>query len=129
MRIFNDNKITNSTIISGDNKAIVNNVEIDIPEGASVSIKNNKVYINGKEYKDEKLENKEPINIIVNGNAENISCGNSVEVKGNVTGDIDCGNSVKIGGDMLGDIDCGNSVNISGNHTGDIDAGGSVRIK
>lgn len=38
MRIFNDNKITNSTIISGDNKAIVNNVEIDIPEGASISI-------------------------------------------------------------------------------------------
>ena len=76
-----------------------------------------------------KLENKEPVNIIVNGNAENISCGNSVEVKGNVTGDIDCGNSVKIGGDMQGDIDCGNSVNISGNHTGDIDAGGSVRIK
>lgn len=111
----------NSSIIY-NNKAIVNGVKIDIPEGASVSIRNNKVFINGEEYKSKELENKEFANIIVNGNAGNISCDNSVEVKGDVKGDISCGNSVKIDKNVIGDIDCGNSVSISGNHTGTIDA-------
>ena len=97
----------NSSIIY-NNKAIVNGVKIDIPEGASVSIRNNKVFINGEEYKSKELENKELANIIVNGNAGNISCDNSVEVKGNVKGIISCGNSVSISGNHIGTIDANN---------------------
>lgn len=109
-------------------RTTINGVEINVPSGASICIINNKVYINGEEYKGEDLKEKEIVNVIINGEVGDISCSNSVEVHGNVLGDIEAGNSVRVEGDAKGNIDCGNSVRIEGSHTGTIDAGGSVKI-
>lgn len=76
----------------------------------SISIVNNKIYIDGIEYV--------PKN-------KNVS---EVEFEGDVTElDADCSFSIK--GNVLGDIDVGGSVSVIGKHIGDIDAGGSVNIK
>lgn len=127
--------------IGSNNKCIVNGKKINLPPG-NVNIINNEIFVNGKKFIPEGLNDEQIITVkiegdvdsvqtegevTVKGNVGKIKCGCSVEVTGNVNGNIDCGNSVSIKGDMTGDIDCGNSVNIKGSHNGDIDAGGSVR--
>lgn len=85
-------------------------------QNGSISIINDKIFINGKEINTDDTDLKNDfgvINIIINGNVEKVECNGSVEVKGNVSKGIDCGGSVKINGD----------------HTGSIDAGGSVSVK
>ena len=106
----------------------INGRRINAPDGANISIINNKVYINGKlseEYSNDIKEDKEII-IKVEGNTGNINASNRVTIKGNVNGDIDAGNSVEVSGDVNGDIDAGNSVNVKGTVKGNIDAGNSV---
>ena len=93
--------------------------------GNNISIINNKLYIDGKEYKFEENNISE---LEIKGNVASLSSDCSITINGNITGDIDVGGSVNIVGDVTGDIDAGGSVNISGRHKGDIDAGGSVSI-
>lgn len=123
------NGISNNIITNIKGKTIVNGVTIDTPAGASVSVINGKVYVNGKEYTDEKLVSSPVVNVVINGDVENINCGGSVEVNGKVNGSIDCGGSCTIEGDVEGSIDTGGSVTIRGDHQGPIDAGGSVHVK
>lgn len=113
------NSIKNSNI---KNSTVKQTVSVN---GDSISIINNKLYINGKEYK---FENGNVSELEIKGNVASINSDCSITINGDVAGDVDVGGSVNIVGNVTGDIDAGGSVNISGRHKGDIDAGGSVSI-
>lgn len=92
----------------------------------NISIINNKLYINGKEYI---FDDKGISDLEIKGEVEALETDCSISINGNVSGDVDVGGSINIVGDVTGDIDAGGSINITGSHKGDIDAGGSVLIK
>lgn len=113
------NSIKNSNI---KNSTVKQTVSVN---GDSISIINNKLYINGKEYK---FENGNVSELEIKGNVTSINSDCSITINGDVAGDVDVGGSVNVVGNVTGDIDAGGSVNISGHHKGDIDASGSVSI-
>lgn len=101
--------------------------KITAPEGCSVAMIGDKVFINGKEVDDiSKIESR-VIKIEINGNIENLETSGLVTVKGNVW-NIDCGGSCTVSGNINGNIDAGGSVRCK-NVSGDINAGGSVHCK
>ena len=117
---------------------VVNGRRYDIPNGASVSISNGVVKVNGKELDDE-ARGGQPCEVHIQGDIGELRCDGDAHIDGNVTGDVDAGGSVEChnvgksvdaGGiiscaNVSGDVDAGGSVNASGIH-GDVDAGGSV---
>jgi hypothetical protein len=109
-------------------KMNVNGKSYDIPNGASVSINNGTVIVNGVDITGKLAKSKyTSINVTIEGDVNRIDCNGSVDVKGN-TGNIDCGGNCSVGGNVSGSIDCGGSCNC-GNVGGNIDAGGSVHCK
>ncbi|HBH1544632.1 TPA: polymer-forming cytoskeletal protein [Clostridioides difficile] len=110
-------------------KVVINGKTIKVPSNSNVSIINGILYVNEKEYMDGEIENKEIIDITIEGNVKDINCSGSVEVRGNVSGSIDCGGSATIEGSVKGDIDCGGNCHVQGDCKGDIDAGGNVNIR
>ena len=95
-------KLGNGTVIIGGN---IKNSSI---EGNSVSIINNKIFVDGKEIGTEEKE----INIIVEGNLDKleVDCCNSIKVNG-VTKDVEVSNgNITISGDVKGNVN-----NINGN--------------
>nr|WP_312985445.1 hypothetical protein [Clostridioides sp.] len=119
------NIINKSTIRGKNNRVNVNGIEINIPNGSSVSVQNGTVYIDGKEYKNEELKDKQIVNLIVNGDPQNVNASN-VEVNGTVKNNIDASGNVTVYGDMEANIDAMGNVTINGSHTGKIDAMGNV---
>lgn len=107
---------------------MINGRRISVPNGSSVSINNGEIFVNGEKYEDDKLKYKEIVHLIVNGDVGSIVSDVSVEINGNVDGDIDAGTSVKVNGNMIGDIDSGTSTTVYGNQTGKIEAGTSIKI-
>ena len=101
----------NMNIFQLGNKTMINGIEIDVPKNASISVRNNKVYINGKLYEDEKIKGKEIIKIVINGDVGSVKSDVDIECR-NVNGDVDCGRDCDINGDVGGsviagrDIDC-----------------------
>ena len=95
-------KLGNGTVIIGGN---IKNSSI---EGNSVSIINNKIFVDGKEIETEE----KVINIIVEGNLDKleVDCCNSIKVNG-VTKDVEVSNgNISINGDVKGNVN-----NINGN--------------
>jgi len=95
-------KLGNGTVIIGGN---IKNSSI---EGNSVSIINNKIFVDGKEIETEE----KVINIIVEGNLDKleVDCCNSIKVNG-VTKDIEVSNgNIAISGDVKGNVN-----NVNGN--------------
>ena len=95
-------KLGNGTVIIGGN---IKNSSI---EGNSISIINNKIFVDGKEIETEE----KVINIIVEGNLDKleVDCCNSIKVNG-VTKDVEVSNgNISINGDVKGNIN-----NINGN--------------
>lgn len=128
----NFNNVHHSSIITknGVSKVTING-KTRVIKGNNISISNNKIYVDGKEYIDEEGEDlfsSKVINITIEGDVESIDCAGDLSIKGNC-GDVDCAGSCRINGDVNGDIDCAGSCNITGNHVGKIDACGSVNIK
>lgn len=115
-----------SSVHMSNSNVTVNGVSIKVPKNASVSVVNGKVFVNGKEYNGEELQNKQVVNLIIIGDVSNVNCNGSVNVYGNVNSSIDCGGSISVDGSVTGDIDCGGSSKVGGYHIGNIDAGGSV---
>ena len=121
----------NQSISMSSNKVTINGKTIEVPNG-NVSIIGDKIFVNGEEvntYGTDLKNSCDVINVIIDGNVEQIKCNGSVKVKGDVLKGIDCGGSVDITGDVSGNIDCGGSVKINGEHKGSIDAGGSVSVR
>ena len=95
-------KLGNGTVIIGGN---LKNSSI---EGNSISIINNKIFVDGKEIETEE----KVINIIVEGNLDKleVDCCNSIKVNG-VTKDVEVSNgNISINGDVKGNVN-----NINGN--------------
>lgn len=95
-------KLGNGTVIIGGN---IKNSSI---EGNSISIINNKIFVDGKEIETEE----KVINIIVEGNLDKleVDCCNSIKVNG-VTKDVEVSNgNITINGDVKGNVN-----NINGN--------------
>jgi hypothetical protein len=90
--------------------------------GRSVSIVGNRVYIDDVQISDGEV--KEPVKLIIEGDAMNVSTEGEVEVHGSVLGTIEAGGGVKCG--HVGEsIKAGGSIKC-GNVGGDVKANGSV---
>jgi hypothetical protein len=99
----------------------VNGVEIECPDGASVSVINGQVIINGVAA-GEKSNN---ITIDLKGTLISLRADRGSVTCENVTGNVDAGGSVNCK-DVGGSVDAGGSVDC-GNVGGDVEAGGSVK--
>lgn len=110
------------------NVCVINGVRVEIPNGKSIRMNGNKIFIDGVELNTSNTDllNAKTVNVEIYGNVTDIDCNGNVTVKGNVLNGIDCGGSVTVNGDCNGVIDCGGSATIGGSVTGTIDAGGSV---
>jgi len=102
----------------------INGKNFEVPDGSSINVINNKLFVDGQEYNGPGYESKE-FKITVTGGLASIKVerGN-VEVHGNVEGTVDAGGSVNCQ-NVGGKVDAGGSVRC-GNISGDVDAGGSV---
>jgi len=93
------------------------------PDG-NICITDNAIFIDGVLQDSEKLSG--IVKIEVTGNLKNLVVKQgSVNVKGNIYGNVDAGGSINCG-NIDGDVDAGGSINC-GTISGDVDAGGSVR--
>jgi len=108
------------------NTVNINGKTYTAPDGVSVSVINGKVYFNGKLQEDFKDYKEKKIEIIIEGNCNDIKCDTgNITVKGNVEGNItaDTGN-IDVKGDIRGNVttNCGNikSHHIFGNVSTDI---------
>ena len=90
--------------------------------GGSVSIINNRVYVDGVEISDG--ETKSPVKLIIEGDAMKVSTEGEVEVHGNVLGELEAGGNVTCG-DTGATVKAGGNVTC-GNVTGDVKASGNV---
>jgi len=113
---------------------------ITVPDGSSVSIKGNTIYVNGQPWHEgDKLSGIVKIvvegqvgkldvehgNVEVHGDvAGNVECGGSCQVTGSIGRDLDAGGSVQCG-DVMGNVSAVMSVNCL-NVGGDVDASGNV---
>jgi hypothetical protein len=124
------------------NRININGVQIDVPSGSKVSCSNGVITVNGAPYDGKSGKASGIVKIELHGNPCSITSDESVDVHGNVLGNVDAGGSVKcqsVGGevdaggsitcgDVQGDADAGGSI-ACGNVGGDVDAGGSVVVK
>lgn len=108
----------------------INGKSLGINKINSITVENNVVIINGKRINaKEYTEDGYIINIEVDGDVHgDIHTNGDVSVKGNCKS-IDANGSVEIGGDVEGDIDANGNINCYGNINGDIDAIGNVSLK
>lgn len=117
MRIFNfGNSVISSNITqsNGINKVTINGKSIEVT-GNNISIKNGKIYVDGKLYQEhEELRSKDYViqNVTIQGNVGNIDCNGDVTVTGNVNGSIYCNGSTKIKGEHKGKVSCNGNVYI-----------------
>ena len=97
-----ESKIGNGTVI------ISGSIKNNSIKGNSISIINNKIFVDGKEIETEEKE----INIIVEGNLDKleVDCCNSIKING-VTKDVEVTNgNIAISGDVKGNVN-----NVNGN--------------
>ncbi|MEK4025313.1 hypothetical protein [Sporosarcina sp. FSL W7-1283] len=93
-------------------------------QGNNVSVIGNKVYVDGK-LVEEGLSGY--VEISFTGDLANLKVDGSVNVKGNIHGNVDVGGSVTCG-NVNGSVDAGGSITC-GSVDGNVDAGGSVSIR
>lgn len=91
------------------NRMIINNVEIDVPNGANVSIVGNKVYVNGQECTPGELQDKAVVNLVIKGNVGNVS--SDVDVTCNeIHGTVNCGRDCEVSGSITGNVSAGRDI-------------------
>lgn len=111
----------NNTIISGSNvimsgdKCTINGRTIKIPAGVkNVTVKNNKLYLDGKLYDGEDLADKEIVMIVIEGGVDTVTSDIDVTVNGDVT-EVHAMRDVECSGDITSanagrDIECDGSI-------------------
>lgn len=105
------------------NNISINGVNYEV-EGNNITMKNNKLYVDGVLVNTiEKLQG--DVKIIFEGDLANLKTDGAATVNGNVKGYVDSGGSANISGSVGSYVDAGGSVNC-GSVNGKVDAGGSV---
>ena len=127
--IGNNNGIRNSKIVSmiaSDNSVTINGETFEVPNGASISMTNNKVIINGKEMNLNKKG--DYINKIeIQGNVTNVSSAIDISIVGEVNGSVSAGRDVDIEGNISnGDVRASRDIDINGKVNGSVSAGRDV---
>jgi hypothetical protein len=108
-------------------KVVVNGKTFEIPNGASVSVINNNVYVNNELWTG--IEATGPVKLIIDGDIGTIMTEGSAEINGTVNGHVDVGGSLKISnGEIHGNVHAGGSIKCE-KITGGVVAGGSVYCK
>ncbi len=111
----------------------INNKRIEVPNGSSISVINNEVYVDGKLWVDKDsmsdIAKENPqITIKIEGDVGSLTSSGSVEVSGKVNGDISAKGSVTCG-DVSGSVSAGSLVKVNGNVGHDVDAGSYAEIR
>lgn len=96
-------------IIQSGGRTVINGREINIPNGSNISIVGNQIYVDGKIYRDEQLEDKKIVQIVITGDVGNITSDCDVSCK-NVNGNIKCGRDCEVIGDITGDVIAGRDI-------------------
>ena len=86
-------------------KVVVNGRVYNTPDGASVSVINNKVYVDGKLYEDFSENKEKNIKITIEGDiqAVKVDCGD-ITVHGNANSVTGVNGDIKINGDVAGNV-------------------------
>lgn len=100
----------------------VNGKMITVPDGSKISIRNNTVYVNGKEWDGGQLSG--VVRVELSGDVQAVETDSSLHVNGNVDGAASAGGSIQCG-DVMGHVSAGGSITC-GNVGGKVTAGGSV---
>lgn len=112
-------------------KVVIDGKSISVPNGASISVINGVLYVNGELHTPEDDGNKLQVVVIIKGDVQGDLTVNraSVEVEGNVTGNVKTGGSARIGGSVEGSLRASGSAQLGGSVGGSVDAGGSVNCE
>ncbi|EWH19965.1 hypothetical protein [Bacillus haynesii] len=119
MNLFSRGKT--STFISSNGKVTINGVTY---EGNNITITDNKVQIDGRTVECGVTGD---VKVKIEGSPVKVYSDASVEVRGDVLGDVDSGGSVNCG-NVKGNVDAGGSIRC-GTVGGSVDAGGSVSMR
>ena len=109
------------------NNVNINGRTINVPDGASVSIINNRVIVDGVEWSEQGEDLQGVVRVEITGYVENLRTDASVTVHGNVNGDVDAGGAVKCG-KVAGNVRAGGSVKCDDVGLS-VNAGGSVKAR
>lgn len=120
---FFGSNVSNSIIMHDSGKTIINGISYDVPRGASITVNNGKVIINGKDVSNDFADAKE-INITIQGYVESIEANNNILIEGNV-GVAKSGNNLSVSGDILGSASAGNNIKANDIH-GSANAGNNI---
>ena len=104
----------------------VNGREITVPDGSSISIVNNKLYVNGLEWEDDQGDGRLSgvVRVELSGDIKEVKTDASLHVHGDIQSGATAGGSIKCG-NITGHVKAGGSVNC-GDVAGNISAVGSV---
>lgn len=106
----------------------VNGKVYNIPNGKSISVINDKVFVDGKLFAGEEDSNVKTINITIEGNVDTVevdSC-NKLEINGDVNGPLITGGSATVSGNVSQGVQTGGSLKC-GDIGGNVNAFGSVK--
>ena len=107
----------------------INGKCISISDGHSISIINGDVFVDGR--RQTESTSLKQVNIVIEGNCEALSVDScdSVEVKGDVRGELKVGGSVTVHGSVHSSVKASGSVKCGGDIVGNVNACGNVTCK
>lgn len=130
-KYFNFGKVFsmgNNVSISGSDVNI-NGKSIKVPNGSSVSVVNGVLYVDGKKWEDEELEDKQIVQLVIQGNVGNVNSSVDVCIEGDVTGDVSASRDVDIRKGVHGNIHASRDVEVGKDVNGNIKAGRDVEVE
>lgn len=105
---------------------LINGQNYQFEDNSNINISADKIIVNGIEITDYNKSKPPVLNISIEGSVDSITSDLSINIKGDVTGNIKAGNSINCN-DVNGDVKAGNSISCK-KVTGNIKAGGNISM-